>query len=138
MIPLTIPASIMFVSSGFLPCIQSYIKMVPNFLPSAVLQQGGYFFSVPQFIFVTCCSGFPLFAFVYLFVTAVYFFRSLPSRIKTISISPSLKPQVSGPSYSDHLVYSAAKYALFPPTMNTIQNQHPLPSLNVAASTLIS
>jgi hypothetical protein len=76
---------------------------------------------------------------VYLFVTAVYFFfRSLPARIKTISISPSLRPYVSGPSYSEHLVYSAAKYTLFPPTMNTIENQRPLPSLNMATSTLIS
>jgi len=49
----------------------------------------------------TCCSGFPLFAFVYLYITAVFVFCSLPPHINIISPSPS----VSGTSYSEHLVY---------------------------------
>jgi hypothetical protein len=49
----------------------------------------------------------------------VFVFRSLPPRLKTISLSFPLSPSVSGSSYPDHLVYSAAKYAPFPPAMTS-------------------
>ena len=115
MIPPNISASIIFVSSGFSLTLSLIQKWYPTFsllhsyykqvTSSAQFPSSSLPPVIQDFVSLLWC--------ICTWELCLCFVLFLPA----LKPSPPLSPSVSGPSYPNHLVYSAAKYAPFPPAM---------------------